>query len=481
MNWSLVPPLLGLGLFLVSLYLFAQAHTMNKEANHSNPSRTPFNLPTDLLESIEGNNRTDGFLKRKGQSVDALMTLVETQARAPPLSVGTLHERYEGILELKNATNFVIQRLGTVFEQRKMNFMGAVQGLEVLQRVSNVLSDQLIKYLPAAVGDNDWGQNAADGLYTGQSSKANGTLVVSVTERPFGMHVRDGTTLVEEVFPGFPARRLGIKRGCTIQTIAGKHVDAGTWLEAFRHSKLPFELVLHCGKQPFNTDLHISEDPHFYRALVLKKPFGMNVQVNHLPRVIEVLPGFPAEAAGIKRGMVVTEVNNQPVNDKTWFQAFDKAVPPFTLTFDTTVPIHADNPYFFKNPSTDHEALVNMSDLAHSHGTHGEPLIPLELEAFKDAKEEAKKLPAIDWSKHDPWQCTVNEVPFGMQIQSKPGTRPLVSKVLSAFPANKEGVHVNDILLEVAGVAVNSDNWFSYFQQANPPFGLKFARKKLGQ
>jgi len=292
------------------------------------------------------------------------------------------------------------------------------------------------------------------------------------------MHVRDGTTFVEEVFPGLPARRLGVKRGCMIQAIAGQRVDGGTWLEAFRHSKLPFDLKLKCHEQLSQADLHISEDPRFFRALVLKKPFGMNVQVNHLPRVVDVLPGFPAEAAGVKRGMVLKEVDNHPVEVATWFQAFDKAEPPFTLTFDTTVPLHADNPFFFKNPSTDHEALVNMSDLAHSHGTHGEPLVPIEQAPKEDVKTETQKLPEIDWSQNDVWQCTVNEVPFGMQIQAKPGTRPVVVKVLTAFAANKEGVRVDDVLLEVAGVPVTSDTWFSYFQQARPPFGLKFARKK---
>lgn len=471
MNWGIVPPLVGLGFFLVSLYLFFQAHTMNKQASQP-ASRTPFGLPLDFLESLDG-NRTDGFLKRKGQSVDELMKIVEAQARAPPLSVGTLAERYEGIMDLKNASDLVIKRLSSTFEQRNMQFNGAVSSMQILKRTVKVLSDQLLQYLPSAVGDDI--PELHDSLYG--DTKPNETVTIQVTARPFGMHVRDGTTFVEEVFPGFPARRLGVKRGCLIQKISGKHVDAGTWLETFRHSALPFELVLHCHKQSSDADLHISEDPHYFRALVLKKPFGMNIQVNHLPRVIEVLPGFPAEAAGIKRGMVLTEVDNEPVEAHTWFQAFDKARPPFTLTFDTTVPIHADNPFFFKNPSPDHEALVNMSDLAHTHGKNGEPLVPID-EASKEVKDEPKKLLEIDWNKHEPWQCIVNEVPFGMQIQSKPGTRPVVAKVLSAFPASAVGVKEDDVLLEVAGIPITSDTWFSHFQQARPPFGLKFARRK---
>jgi len=74
----------------------------------------------------------------------------------------------------------------------------------------------------------------------------------------------------------------------------------------------------------------------------------MNVQVNVVPRVVEVLPGYPAEAAGIRRGFVLTEINDEPVDAKNWFEQFQDEEMPFTLTFDTKMALHAGNKFFKK-------------------------------------------------------------------------------------------------------------------------------------
>merc|ERR1711879_91454 len=82
------------------------------------------------------------------------------------------------------------------------------------------------------------------------------------------------------------------------------------------------------------------------RVLMTERPFGMNVQVNVVPRVVEVLPGYPAEKVQVKRGYVLKEVNNLPVDAKNWSRIIQKCNLPCPLTFDTKMALHKDNPFF---------------------------------------------------------------------------------------------------------------------------------------
>merc|ERR1712151_962210 len=53
-----------------------------------------------------------------------------------------------------------------------------------------------------------------------------------------------------------------------------------------------------------------------------------------------------------------------------------------------------------------------------------------------------------------------------------------VDNLVKGLPAEKLGVRVGDVLVEVQGVPVDSSSWFRLFSQATPPFGLKFRRPK---
>merc|ERR1719375_990687 len=67
----------------------------------------------------------------------------------------------------------------------------------------------------------------------GSLSKKIGVFDITVKERPFGMHLRRGSLVVEEVFPGFPAEKSGVYPGCLIEKIAGDAAKQGTWMEVF--------------------------------------------------------------------------------------------------------------------------------------------------------------------------------------------------------------------------------------------------------
>merc|ERR1719195_1888058 len=96
----------------------------------------------------------------------------------------------------------------------------------------------------------------------------------------------------------------------------------------------------------------------------------MNIQVNKVPRVVEVLPGFPAEAAGIRRGHVLVRVNDKPVDASNWFEEYQASQLPFTLTLDTAVPLHPDNPFFKAPPKRDHQHHPEGKHQHHPEGKH---------------------------------------------------------------------------------------------------------------
>jgi len=279
-----------------------------------------------------------------------------------------------------------------------------------------------------------------------------GPMNVTVASKPFGMHIRRGTTIVEEVFPGFPAEKLGVHVGCMIAAIAGQRAVEGTWLTLFQKTPMPFNLTFVCPHQTQAGFGPVSHDKHNYRVMVVKRPFGMNVQVHQVPRVVEVLPGSAAEQAGVKRGFVVKSVNDVPVDANSWASAWQQAAMPFILAFDTDVPVHKDNPF------------INQ--------TSGEWLsgaIATKIDDYLGREDD-------DEGEGEEYSVTVNELPFGMEVDAPPGKLPTVKTVVEGLPAQKAGIRTGDVILQIAGRYVESSSWFGAFQHAVPPFGLRLRR-----
>lgn len=288
----------------------------------------------------------------------------------------------------------------------------------------------------------------------GGFARHNGRLEITVSERPFGMHLKRGSLVVEEVFPGFPAEKLGIHSGCTIKTIGEDVATQGDWMDIFQKRPTPFNMTFACTAAGSIGHGPVSADKNKIRTMVVKKPYGMNVQVNVVPRVIVVLPGSAAEAAGVKRGYVLTHVNDAPVDGDTWFDAWSELKLPGVLTFDTAVPLHKNNPFF--NETTG-EWRTNVP----------KPIVPEDwdedesIDGFSDVA------------------TTVKELPFGMEVHAAPGKLPVVRSVSPGLPAEAQGVKAGDVLIKVAGHRVDSDTWFASFQHAVPPFGLNFRRPEM--
>jgi len=276
-----------------------------------------------------------------------------------------------------------------------------------------------------------------------------GPLTVAVDTKPFGMHIRRGTVIVEEVFPGFPAEKLGVREGCIIFQIAGQKVIQGTWLASFQKTPMPFNITFGCPPQTQAGFGPLSHDKHNYRVMVVKRPFGMNVQVHQVPRVVEVLPGSAAERAGVKRGFVLKSVNDAPVDAESWAAAWQHAEMPFILAFDTDVPLQKDNPF------------IDQTTGEWMAGGHSMSIDDLDDDEDDDGEEIT---------------VTVNELPFGMEVNAPPGKLPTIKSVVEGLPAQKAGIKPGDIILQIAGRYVESSSWFAAFQHAVPPFGLRLRR-----
>lgn len=191
----------------------------------------------------------------------------------------------------------------------------------------------------------------------------------------------------------------------------------------------------------------VEEDGHF-RVMVSQWTFGMNIQVHRQVRVVEVLPGSTAEAAGVLRGFVLREVDGVPVDAHSWFEAYHAAKIPFALAFDTKVPIGEDDPYF---PEREASAAAAPPQAAAGEEEH------------------------LPGERYENVPCTVKALPFGVHIEAPLGQRPRVAALARRSPAGRcAGLRLGAMLLEVAGRAVGSSTWFSAMEQAVLPYGLLF-------
>ena len=157
----------------------------------------------------------------------------------------------------------------------------------------------------------------------------------------FKVKVNQGV-LVAEVFPDTPAAKAGLKAGDIIVGFAGKPVSSPQELQGLvemvkpgsteslaiiREGK-PMTLPVKCAAMPANYGRcrhGVAARPQEGRASRFEK-LGIQVQdltpalakqlgvkVEHGVVITDVRSGSPAESAGLRTGMVITEVNHQPV------------------------------------------------------------------------------------------------------------------------------------------------------------------------
>jgi len=431
---------------------------------------------------------------------------------AHSLTLDTVRTREKGLHSLEHLSSRVLDNTRLSLYQHKYSRMRLA--LELLDKTQLFLSKRL-KLLQRLAAGRIVSPPMPGGSSPAGAAASGEELVVSVEERPFGMHLQRGSTRVDRVFPGFPAHRLGVRRGCEVTTIAGVNVGPGSWMRTFQRTQLPFELRLICKPQvdPKLGRGPLSEDPMRYRVMVVKRPFGMNIQKNKVPRVVEVLPGYPAEGAGVQRGFVLTEVDNKPVNGDNWFERFQKTPLPFTLTFNTTVQVRRDNPFFGADLAANiHGDLKKLAPKSSSGRISSNVLKALKAlnksqavlgrvsapslsnsssktlakqvqDSFRAMAEAArlarrKALPPGAEKNFENVTCEIDKTPIGMEVKASSGDRPRVVSVVKGSPAERGGVKVGDLLTEVAGIPVDAFTWFASIQQASAPFGLRFRRPR---
>ncbi|HEY2157309.1 MAG TPA: PDZ domain-containing protein, partial [Isosphaeraceae bacterium] len=145
--------------------------------------------------------------------------------------------------------------------------------------------------------------------------------------RALGLPEEQGGALVHEVRADSPAAKAGLQRGDIVVRLDNKDVEDPSNLRtrAFTlpiGSKVPVEFFRGGKKQ--SVDVTVEAMPEHVTA----NPRGLGFEVVDLPpdsgpgvRVARVLPGSPAQIAGLREGMKVLTVGRRPVRNRAEFDA----------------------------------------------------------------------------------------------------------------------------------------------------------------
>jgi Do/DeqQ family serine protease len=155
--------------------------------------------------------------------------------------------------------------------------------------------------------------------------------------RSFGVGERDGV-LVADVMPGGPAAAAGVRSGDIIVEFGGVPIKETPDLQrrvaavppgqqeamkVLREGK-PVTLTVRVGEMPSDDTAAVTDPTDERWGLRVEPTTGESARRLDVPSprgviVVDVAPGSPAEAAGLRRGDVVIEVNGQAVADPAAF------------------------------------------------------------------------------------------------------------------------------------------------------------------
>jgi serine protease Do len=147
----------------------------------------------------------------------------------------------------------------------------------------------------------------------------------------------DHGVIVMKVFPGSPAEKAGLQPGDIILAVNGKPVQSITQLQ-FAIMKTPpgkkvkltilrndkkMEITVTVGKYPSKEELQQQQTIYYNLGLVLRNATPNELKEYGVPYgviVVNVYPGSPAAQAGVKPGMLIWKVNNEPVKSVSDFR-----------------------------------------------------------------------------------------------------------------------------------------------------------------
>ncbi|MGE3804207.1 MAG: Do family serine endopeptidase [Gemmataceae bacterium] len=260
---------------------------------------------------------THGIISAKGRALHMNMyeDFLQTDAAINPGNSGG---------PLVNMDGQVIG-INTAIKSRTGGFQGV--GLAISSNLARKIMDQLIE------------RGSVQRGYLGVQIKS---LDAEVARR---LGVNDGV-VVGQVFDGSPAAKAGLKAGDIITSFGGKTVDTGATLQrvvADQPIGKPVEMKLYRDGKSMNLDVTIEEQPEEFGSAALpalrspkKGPetvsmdnFGIEA-VDLTPEMAKNL-GYPAgtsgamiaavktgsvaDRAGLHRGMLITRVEKQPVQN----------------------------------------------------------------------------------------------------------------------------------------------------------------------
>jgi regulator of sigma E protease len=143
------------------------------------------------------------------------------------------------------------------------------------------------------------------------------------------VHEFEVTTVIGYVKPNGPADKAGLKPGDRILEVDGKHVDrfigplhSVIWRVVRSEGEtIPFKIERDGQILTVESGWEREENPKWKRKGLRKVYISQRIT----PSIGKVDPGFPAEAAGLEEGDLITAVNETPVIDlNAFFTAIEK-------------------------------------------------------------------------------------------------------------------------------------------------------------
>mmetsp|Transcript_26586 Transcript_26586/g.51499 ORF Transcript_26586/g.51499 Transcript_26586/m.51499 type:complete len:581 (+) Transcript_26586:343-2085(+) len=160
----------------------------------------------------------------------------------------------------------------------------------------------------------------------GRESTSSRRHEIMCVEKPFGMHLQEGTVIVVKV-KGL-AKRAGVRPGDRVLSMAGIPVDPTSWKTVYQAADPPFPIVILKPPQgPAPVGHGVGEgalSPRRRTVTVCVVPFGMTCAGRHGAVYVRYVEGEAARC-GVRVGDRLERIAGQRVAPDTWKELFRSA------------------------------------------------------------------------------------------------------------------------------------------------------------
>ncbi|HIH43561.1 MAG TPA: PDZ domain-containing protein [Candidatus Methanoperedenaceae archaeon] len=155
-----------------------------------------------------------------------------------------------------------------------------------------------------------------------------------------------GDVMVTEVLPGSPAEAAGVHEGMLLTQADGQVINSAHDFFVYMNSTRPSNVTLSLRDNRVRKEVTVQTG----KGVDFK---GVNVH--------DIVPGSPAEAAGVKKGSILVRINDTQISNITYFMEF----------MNSTVPGQTIQAYFIETSPGAEPVKYNITLAVYSGGTKG--------------------------------------------------------------------------------------------------------------